>query len=207
MFGSVLETNTLYSDITAFVNGTQTPEGEAEATASHDDWKEQLKAWNIKIDNRTITSIERIQDGATHQNKTTDSQYDKFLVHFSEGEPVERGAFITNYPTAQRTELAHDMGLNITDEKIVVDTSGMRTSETGVYAIGDANSDGSTNVPHAMFSGKKAAVYLHVQLSREDSASKISKRANLNHRELEKEARRAIGDNLEPQWAEVQRRN
>lgn len=207
MLGSVLETNTLYSDITAFVNGTQTPDGEAQATASHEDWREQLKAWNVKIDNRTITSIERIQDGATHQNKTAGAQYDKFLVHFTEGDPVERGAFITNYPTAQRTDLAYKMGLNVTDEKIVVDTSGMRTSEFGVYAIGDANSDGSTNVPHAMFSGKKAAVYLHVQLSREDSASKISKRGDLSHRELEKEARRAIGDNLEPQWEKVKRGN
>lgn len=202
-----METNTLFSDITAFVNGTQNPEGEAQATASHDDWKEQLKAWNVKIDNRTITSIERIQDGAVHQNKTLDAQYDKFLVHFTEGEPVERGAFITNFHTAQRTDLAYKMGLNVSDEKIVVDTSGMRASEFGVYAIGDANSDGSTNVPHAMFSGKKAAVYLHVQLSREDSASKISKRGDLSHRELEKEARRAIGDNLEPQWAKVTRRN
>ncbi|CAI7640503.1 hypothetical protein N7533_012793 [Penicillium manginii] len=207
VFGSVLETNTLFSDITAFVNGTQNPEGEAQATASHDDWKEQLKAWNVKIDNRTITSIERIQDGAVHQNKTLDAQYDKFLVHFTEGEPVERGAFITNFHTAQRTDLAYKMGLNVSDEKIVVDTSGMRASEFGVYAIGDANSDGSTNVPHAMFSGKKAAVYLHVQLSREDSASKISKRGDLSYRELEKEARRAIGDNLEPQWAKATRRN
>jgi thioredoxin reductase len=41
----------------------------------------------------------------------------------------------------------------------------MRTNVTGVYAVGDANSDGSTNVPHAMYSGKKAAVYLHGMLS------------------------------------------
>lgn len=46
-----------------------------------------------------------------------------------------------------------------------------------------------------------------MQLSREDSASKISKRTGLSHRELEKEATRAIGRNLEPQWEKIQKRN
>lgn len=161
VLGSVLEVNTQFSDIIAFVNGTQTPAGEAQATASHEDWREQLKAWNIKIENRTIASIERLQDGETHQNKTTDMQFDKFLVHFTTGEPVERNAFITNFAAVQRSSLPYQMHLNVTKEKINVDASGMRTNVTGVYAVGDANSDGSTNVPHAMFTGKKAAVYLH----------------------------------------------
>ncbi|KAJ5668705.1 hypothetical protein N7462_009775 [Penicillium macrosclerotiorum] len=207
VLGSVLEVNTQFSDIIAFVNGTQTPAGEAQATASHTDWEEQLKAWNIKIENRTIASIERIQDGETHQNKTADLQFDKFLIHFTTGDPIERNAFITNFPSVQRSSLPNDMHLNVSSEKIIVDTSGMRTNLTGVYAVGDANSDGSTNVPHAMFSGKKAGVYLHVQMSREDSASKISKRTGLTQRELEKEANRAIGRNLEPQWEKVQKRN
>ncbi|KAF3387679.1 putative thioredoxin reductase [Penicillium rolfsii] len=207
VLGSVLEVNTQFSDIIAFVNGTQTPEGEAQATAAHSDWREQLKAWNIKIENRTIASIERLQDGEIHQNKTTDMQFDKFRVHFTTGEPVERSAFITNFAAVQQSSLPSQMHLNVTKEKIVVDASGMRTNVTGVYAVGDANNDGSTNVPHAMFTGKKAAVYLHVQLSREDSASKISKRTGLSHRELEKEATRAIGRNLEPQWEKIQKRN
>ncbi|KAJ5369687.1 uncharacterized protein N7496_005779 [Penicillium cataractarum] len=207
VLGSVLEVNTQFSDIIAFVNGTQTPAGEAQATASHEDWREQLKAWNIKIENRTIASIERLQDGETHQNKTADMQFDKFLVHFTTGEPVERNAFITNFAAVQRSSLPYQMHLNVTKEKINVDASGMRTNVTGVYAVGDANSDGSTNVPHAMYSGKKAAVYLHVQMSREDSASKISKRVGLSQRELEKEATRAIGRNLEPQWEKIQKRN
>ncbi|KAJ5160934.1 uncharacterized protein N7482_007938 [Penicillium canariense] len=201
VLGSVLEVNTQFSDIIAFVNGTQTRAGEAQATASHEDWEEQLKAWNVKIENRTIASIERIQDGETHQNKTADLQFDKFLVHFTTGEPIERNAFITNFASVQRSSLPYQMHLNVSREKITVDTSGMRTNLTGVYAVGDANSDGSTNVPHAMFSGKKAAVYLH------DSASKISKRTGLTPRELEKEANRAIGRNLEPQWEKVQKRN
>lgn len=205
VMGSVLETHTLFSDIIAFVNGTQNPQGEAAATAQHGGWREQLKAWNIKIENRTIERIERLQDGATHRNFTTDTQFDKFLIHFTEGEPIERGAFITNYAIAQRSILPKQMGLNVTDNKIDV-TSGMRTSESGVFAIGDANSDGSTNVPHAMFSGKRAAVYIHVEKSREESAFKVSKRDELlSRRELEKEAIRAIGDNLEPEWTRAKK--
>jgi len=98
------------------------------------------------------------------------------------------------------------MGLNITKEKIDVVTSSMRTSMAGVWGVGDANSDASTNVPHAMFSGKKAAVYLHVEMSKEDSQSKVSKRSGLSQRELMKEAIRAIGNNLEPQWEQVKKR-
>jgi pyruvate/2-oxoglutarate dehydrogenase complex dihydrolipoamide dehydrogenase (E3) component len=98
------------------------------------------------------------------------------------------------------------MGLNVTKEKIDVNTGSMRTSMAGVWGIGDANSDASTNVPHAMFSGKKSAVFLHVEMSKEDSQSKVSKRSGLSHRELVKEAVRAIGNNLEPQWEQVQKR-
>ena len=42
--------------------------------------------------------------------------------------------------------------------------------------------------------------YVTVEMSREDSQSKVSKRDILSRRELEKEAARAIGENLEPQW-------
>ncbi|KAJ5179960.1 hypothetical protein N7492_003170 [Penicillium capsulatum] len=205
--GSVLETNTQYSDIIAFVNGTQTPKGEEEATAQHEGWEEQLKAWNVKIDNRTIDSIERLQDGGKHRNATSGAQYDKFRVHFTEGKPVDRATFIVNFSTAQRSDLPLKMHLNVTDGKIVVADS-QRTSKTGVFAIGDANSDGSTNVPHAMFSGKRAAVYVHVEMSREDTKSKISKRTdNLSRRELEQEANEAIASNLEPQWQRVQQKH
>lgn len=206
VLGSVLEVNTQFTDIIAFVNGTLTPEGKAAATKKHKDWEEQLRAWNIKLDNRTVTRIERLQDGETHQNKTADLQFDKFLIHFTEGDPVERNAFITNFPAVQRSTLPQQMHLNVTDDKIVVNFNGMRTNMTGVFAVGDANSDGSTNVPHAMFSGKRAAVYLHVEMSNEESTSKVARRDGvLTRRRLEKEAVRAIGANLEPQWEQAQR--
>lgn len=43
-----------------------------------------------------------------------------------------------------------------------------------------------------------------VELSREESKSKVSKRTGLSHRELEKEAIRAIGTNLEDEWKRAQ---
>ena len=42
--------------------------------------------------------------------------------------------------------------------------SGMLTNVPGIYAVGDANSDEVTNVPHAIFSGKRAAVFCHGEL-------------------------------------------
>ncbi|CAG8321109.1 unnamed protein product [Penicillium nalgiovense] len=199
MLGNVLETHTQYSDIIAFVNGSQTAEGEARAAKEYPDWKEQLAAWNTTIDNRTIASIERLQDGGDNRGENGDQQFDKFRLHFTTGEPVERNALMVNYPTEQATPLPAKMGLVIVDDKINV-TAAMRTSEEGVFAVGDANSDGSTNVPHAMYTGKKAAVYVHVEMSREESKSKISKRTGLSHRELAAEADREIGDNLKREW-------
>lgn len=58
-----------------------------------------------------------------------------------------------------------------------------------------------------MFSGKRAAVDIRVEMPREESASKFSKRKGLlPRRELESETVRAIGANLETQWEQVQRK-
>ncbi|KAJ5489774.1 thioredoxin reductase [Penicillium diatomitis] len=201
--GSVLEVNTQYSDIIAYVNGTQNEATEAETEKRRPDWKKQLAVWNVTIDNRTISAVKRLQDGAKVQNQATHQQFDKFQLEFTNGETAERDAIFTNYPSVQASNLPGQLHLNVTNEKIVVSSSSMMTSIAGIYGVGDANSDGSSNVPHAMFSGKKAAVYLHVQLSREDTESKISKRTGLSHTELEEEANRVIGRNLEPFWDDV----
>lgn len=162
IIGSVLEVySTLNSDIIAFLNGTQTPDQEAILQKSHPDWKPIVEAYNIRLDNRTITSIERIQNGEDHKDDEG-RQFDIFRLHFTEGEPIDRNALITNYPTEQRSSLPADMGLKLLGSKIDTQTkSGLRTSMPGVWAIGDANSDNSTNVPHAMFSGKRSAVFSH----------------------------------------------
>ncbi|KAI9370736.1 hypothetical protein BJX61DRAFT_548765 [Aspergillus egyptiacus] len=201
---SVQEMATLNNDIIAFVNGSYTQPEIAALEEDYPEWKAQMDAYNVRIDNRTITSIERLQDGGEHTNEAGDMQIDVFRIHFTEGEPVVRNAFLTNFGTAQRSTLPRDMGLKM-DKDGKIDTSsysGMRTSLAGVFAVGDANSDGSTNVPHAMFSGKRAAVYGHVELAREEMAAAVAKRS-LNVRELKKEAERAMGDDMEMIWERV----
>lgn len=96
------------SDIIAFTNGTRTPEGEARASEKYPDWEKQLEAWNVTIDNRIITSFERIQDGGKHRDNAEDKQFDTFRVHFTEGKPVERNAFLVDYPTDQTSDGSRD---------------------------------------------------------------------------------------------------
>ena len=165
IMGSVLEMMTLNTDIKVFVNGTHTPAQEAALEEKYPDWEAQLVAYNVQIDNRTITSIERLQDGGEVQDAEQHKEFDIFRVHFAEGEPVVRNAFLTNFPAVQRSELPREMGLTIVgSDKVKVDQSSMRTNVKGVFAIGDMNNDNSTNVPHAMYSGKRAAVFVHGEL-------------------------------------------
>lgn len=161
ILSSVLEVQTVNTDIIALVNGTHTPEEVALLDEKDETWAEQLEAYDVKIDNRSIVSIERLQDGAVHNNPAENIEFDLFRVHFTEGPPVDRGAFISNFPTDQASTLPAAMGLAMDDSKIEVDPGSMRTNIPGVWAVGDCNNDGSTNVPHAMFTGKKAAVYIH----------------------------------------------
>jgi thioredoxin reductase len=164
--GSVLEVATLNKDIIAFVNGTYTDENVAKLNVKRPGWQKQLTGYGVKLENRTITSIERLQDGAIVQDVTERKEYDEFRVHLADGSSFNRSAFITNFPSQQRSYIGQPLGVKYYGEKISVDAGSMRTDVPGVYAVGDANSDNSTNVPHAMFSGKKAAVYVHGKSTR-----------------------------------------
>lgn len=160
VMGSVIEVWTLNQDIIAFVNGTDTAEQEAALSAKYPNWKAQLAAYNVTINNKTIQSIDRLQDGSTHNDPAEDREFDLFCVNLADGTSVERAAFITNFPDEQLSSLPKALNLTMDGTKIKVGTN-MKTSDNGIYAIGDANNDGATNVPHAMFSGKRAAVYIH----------------------------------------------
>ncbi|OJJ83145.1 NAD(P)/FAD-dependent oxidoreductase [Aspergillus glaucus CBS 516.65] len=206
IIGSTFEVyTTLNHDLIAFLNGTHTPEQEDILTKAHPDWRDIVEAYDIRLDNRTITEIERIQDGETHKDDQG-RQFDKFLVHFTEGEPVERNAFITNFDTAQLSTIPDQLGLKMLGNKIDTQTnSGLRTSLPGVWAVGDANSDNSTNVPHAMFSGKRAAVFAHVEMAREEAQAAISKRVP-ERRMLEKDTERRMGNEIEALYNRLRRR-
>ncbi|RAL09144.1 NAD(P)/FAD-dependent oxidoreductase [Aspergillus homomorphus CBS 101889] len=204
--GSVLETHTLNTDVIALVNGTDTPAYEAALASKYPDWRAQLAAWNVTVDNRSIASIERLQDGAENRSDDGSAMLDVFRVWFTDGDSLVRNAFITNYPTAQRSDIPAQLGVKMDGTKIdTADYSGMRTSIAGVFAVGDCNNDGSTNVPHAMFSGKRAGVYIHVEMAREESAAAIGKRGEsaFSRREMEKQTVRMVGDEMEKLWKRV----
>lgn len=182
---AALEMHNMNPDIIVMTNGTDTPEQRAKATERSSTWQEQFAAYNISIVNTTIASFTRLQDGNGRRVSAADSSpqvplarpdgemsisndnwgpngkhKDLFRVTFADGLSVERAAFLINIETKQTSHLAAHLNLNMTGSKIVVDAK-MLTNVTGIFAVGDANNDGSTNVPHAMYTGKKAAVVAH----------------------------------------------
>lgn len=163
---AVREMVTLNDDVIALVNGTDTPAFRAATDAKLADWEEYLRLHDVRVDNRTITSITRLESGAAEGEEDPSvpsmAEHDLFRVDFSEGESVTRGAFLAAFPSEQMSKVGEEMGVQLYGGRLAADqTAGLITNIPGVYAIGDANSDNTTNVPHAMFSGKRTAVFLH----------------------------------------------
>ncbi|KJX94147.1 thioredoxin reductase like protein [Zymoseptoria brevis] len=165
-------------DIILFVNGTDTPENRAIADRKLPHWDKWLQINNIKVDNRSITSFERLKDGGAVKgdpSRATSPEYDLFRLHFSTGEPVERAGFITNFKNEQRSMVGANAGVTLYGGRLQAnDSKGMETNVPGIYAVGDANTDNSTNVYHAMWSGKRAAVSLHVRIETENAQAEVS---------------------------------
>ncbi|KAK3905542.1 thioredoxin reductase [Staphylotrichum tortipilum] len=190
--GAVREMLTLNQDIIALVNGTSTPELRATTEAKSPGWEKYLSVHGVEVDNRTIVSITRLQegtDGSEDPSLPTAPEHDLFRVDFEEGEPVDRAAFLAAFPSEQTSKVGEEMGVNLYGGRLAADqNAGLVTNIPGVYAIGDANSDNVTNVPHALFSGKRTAVYLHVKLAREDGEKDVAE-PDVTKRELEHAAR------------------
>ncbi|EGD98685.1 thioredoxin reductase [Trichophyton tonsurans CBS 112818] len=205
---SVYELETLNKDIIAFVNGTEHNVGDITyLNLKYPQWRKQLQNYNVKINNKMITSIDRLQDGSKVYDEKNWQEYDKFRINFNDGTSEERGVFITNFPTEQHSDLPDQLGLArdpVDKNKIKVNFRGMRSSVPGVFVVGDANNDGSTNGNHAMFSGKRAAVALHVELERERAEIALGKRdKSFSEANVEKEALELIGrdtEELEELW-------
>lgn len=165
--GTVREVLTLNKDIIAFVNGTDTPEARARTEDKFPQWQKYLQIHNVTVENRTITAITRLRNGTNDTDPSLPSvaEYDLFRVEFSEGAPVERAAFLTSFDAEQASRVGPDAGVALYGGRLAADpANGLATNVDGIYAIGDANSDNVTNVPHALFSGKRTAVYLHGEL-------------------------------------------
>ncbi|KAI0164420.1 FAD/NAD(P)-binding domain-containing protein [Hypoxylon sp. FL1284] len=176
--GAVREISTLNSDIVAFVNGTDTAAARAAADASFPGWDRYLALHNVTVENRTLTRVARLRDGGeppADPSLPTAPEYDLFRVDFAEGPSTQRAAFFASFPDELRSDVGPRMGVQLYGGRLAADESrGLATNVPGVYAIGDANSDNVTNVPHALFTGKRTAVYLHVQLAREDADKELA---------------------------------
>lgn len=175
--GTVREILSLNKDIIAFVNGTDTKENREATEKKSPRWQEYLKIHKVDVENRQITSIERLKNGSDeHADPSLPShpEHDLFRVNFGSGEPILRNAFLTSFKDEQLSKVGPDMGVQLYGGRLAADpTKGLVTNIPGVYAIGDANSDNVTNVPHALFSGKRTAVFVHVQLERETAAKEL----------------------------------
>ncbi|VUC21485.1 unnamed protein product [Clonostachys rosea] len=173
--GLVREVASLNKDVAAFVNGTDTPESRALAEKNFPDWEKYLELKKVKVYNSTIERLERLQNATLGDpSLPTYPEHDKFRVHLADGEKVERDAFLTNYDDEQASSVGPDLGVRLDGGRLAADNSkGLVTNIPGVYAIGDANADNVTNIPHALFTGKRTAVYLHVQLERENALAEL----------------------------------
>lgn len=162
---SVREVSTLNSDVIAFVNGTDTPEMRSAAEAGFPGWEEYLEIANVTVYNQTVTSITRLADGNNPDQDPslpTVDEHDLFRIDMADGTSVQRAAFLVSFPDEQRSSVGADLGVTLYGGRLYADQSkGFITNVPGVYAIGDANSNNITNVPSAMFTGKRAGVYLH----------------------------------------------
>ncbi|OAG07389.1 FAD/NAD(P)-binding domain-containing protein [Paraphaeosphaeria sporulosa] len=177
---SVREILTLNTDIILFVNGTDTPANRKITEVKFPGWERYLKLLNVKIENRTLASITRLRDGATpfaDPSLPTHPEHDLFQVDFTDKKnPILRNAFFADFPSEQRSKIGENAGVQLYGNKLAADSAGgLVTNIPGIFAIGDANSDNVTNVPHAFFSGKRTAVFLHVvQIERENSFAQIA---------------------------------
>ncbi|KAL6876260.1 FAD/NAD(P)-binding domain-containing protein [Trichoderma longibrachiatum] len=191
--GAVREIITLNQDIILFANGTDTPEQRTATDEDFPQWEQYLKLHSIKIDNRIVTSIERLANGTTgDEDPSLPSvpEHDLLQLNFDTGAPVIRAAILTNFETTQKSPLGEETGVTLYGGKLAVDASrGLVTNIPGIFAIGDANSDNTTNIPHAMYSGKKTAVYIQVELETENAEAELSVQSTKRKRGLERRTR------------------
>jgi thioredoxin reductase len=152
---------TLNKDIHIFANGTNDTAQLNRINGKNSHWQTVFNAYNVTINNKPILNITRTQSGSDHQDAAIRKELDKFRVYFQDETFEERGAFIANYGTRQASELPSQLQVGFLGGKINTTAPGLRTTVPGVWGVGDATSDNSTNVPHAMYSGKKSAVFCH----------------------------------------------
>ncbi|KAF5712253.1 thioredoxin reductase [Fusarium globosum] len=189
------EAITLNSDIVIFANGTDTHEYRSKADKQFaENSSEYLRRMNIKVDNRTITRITRLKDGGAHERDPAlpmVPEHDLFRVEFDDFGREERQILFTVFGSEQRSPLGEMLGVSMANGMMDVDRISMATNVPGIYAVGDASTDKSTNVLHSLYTGKIAVVDINMELEREisrslNSETKIDVEKKLGHDERRK---------------------
>ncbi|EXL92342.1 hypothetical protein FOIG_14550 [Fusarium odoratissimum NRRL 54006] len=201
------EAITLNSDIVIFANGTDTPEYRSKADKQFaENSSEYLRRRNIKVDNRTITRITRLQDGGAHERDPSlpmVPEHDLFRVELDDFGRVERQVLFTVFGSEQRSPLGEMLGVSMANGMMEVDRISMRTNVPGIYAVGDASTDKSTNVLHSLYTGKIAVVDIQMELEREISRS-LNSQAQINlEKKVGHDERRKLWRQMSEQAGEI----
>lgn len=161
--GGAMNMRKLTSDITIVTGGTLTKEDKEAAEARWPGWETVIKNnYKIPIRENDITRIERT-------TANTEPKDDEYRLHLNGGSPnpLLTNGMIISVPTAQTSDLHKQLHLEMDGKSVKVNTN-MESSVGGLYVVGDANNDNSTNAYHAMWSAKRAAVHAHVSMSKQE---------------------------------------
>jgi thioredoxin reductase len=152
--GTALNMRKLTTDITIVTGGPLTKEDKDAADARWPGWEAVVKnSYKIPIRENDIVRVERTNTGMEPRD-------DEYRVHFNAGGPLVTNGIIIHVGTKQTSTLHQQLRLEMTGNSVKVKDN-MESSIGGLYVVGDANSDGSTNAYHAMWSAKRAAVNAH----------------------------------------------
>ncbi|KAG4256042.1 hypothetical protein FPRO06_07252 [Fusarium proliferatum] len=201
------EAITLNSDIVIFANGTDTHEYRSKADKQFaENSSEYLRRMNIKVDNRTITRITRLKDGGAHERDPAlpmVPEHDLFRVEFDDFGREERQVLFTVFGSEQRSPLGEMLGVSMANGMMDVDRISMATNVPGIYAVGDASTDKSTNVLHSLYTGKIAVVDINMELEREISRSLNSETKIDVEKKLGHDERRTLWKQMSGQSGEI----
>ncbi|KAJ5623259.1 hypothetical protein N7490_011864 [Penicillium lividum] len=160
--GSALNMRKLTTKLTIVTGGKISDADKAAAEEKWPGWETVVKkTYGIPVHEVDVTRIDRTATG----NEPKDDQY-KITLNASPSQLITEGILISA-DTKQTASLHKQLHLQMDGNSIKVQTN-METSLGGVYAVGDANNDGSTNAYHAMWSAKRAVVNAHVAISKEE---------------------------------------
>ncbi|KAJ5797726.1 uncharacterized protein N7503_007022 [Penicillium pulvis] len=160
--GSALNLRKLTTNVIIIAGGPLSAADKAAAEERWPGWENVLKnTYKIPVHQVDVTKIERTAKG----NEPGDDEY-KLTLTGSPSYITTHGIMISTV-TKQTSSLHNQLHLQMDGNSIKVQ-SNMETSVGGIYAVGDANNDGSTNAYHAMWSAKRAVVNAHVAISKEE---------------------------------------